>query len=53
MDQFFDRGKVASSGSVRGGIVLWKESFVNKLLVGNPALMYCHQSIEQLTSIGE
>ena len=39
MDQFFDRGKVASSGSVRGGIVLWKESFVNKLLVCNPALM--------------
>ena len=33
MDQFFDRGKVASSGSVHGGIVLWKESFVNKLLV--------------------
>ena len=29
----FYRGKVASSAAVRGGFVLWKESFVNKLLV--------------------
>ena len=50
MDQFFDRGKVASSGAVHG-IVLWKESFVNKLLVcSHGALMSCLRSIEQLKS---